>query len=128
MKGVWVMKKTIIFSFIVFLVCNNKSFCQIVSIDDVKIIPDQPFPYENITIQVFGGFSSMGPYFNKSIFSIDDFFLQLDLFFTDDFCPAIPEPWSHDESIGMLFPGSYDLLVQAHWRSTPESDYILHDT
>ena len=48
------MKKTIIFTIIVFLFYTNKSFCQIVNIDDVEIIPSQPLPHENITIQATG--------------------------------------------------------------------------
>ena len=122
------MKKITIFSFFVFIVFTNKSSCQIISIDDVEIIPSQPLPHENITIQVTGTLTHGGPQFDDSVFTIDNNNLQLDIFFTEGVGPAIPVPWSHDEEIGTLSPGSCDLLLQAYWRSSIEGNYILHDT
>ena len=99
-----------------------------VSINDVQIVPEQPSLNDIITIEVSGGYPQMGLGFDESIFNQNAFSLELDLFFTEGIGPAVPTEWSHDEVIGMLLPGTYDLLVQAYWRSTPDYEYILHDT
>ena len=122
------MKKIFIFSITAFFIYTDSSFCQIVSIDDVEIIPNQPLPYENISIQVDGEFTHCGVRFDESIFTVNNQTWQLDIYFTEGFGPSIPEPWSHDENISALPLGSYDLLVQAYWRSSPEYNYILHDS
>jgi len=121
--------KRLLFLLIAFILINStESFCQIVSIDDVQIIPDQPLPWEIITIQVFGEFTHGGLQFDNSIYTPDNFNLQLDLFFTEGAGPSIFVPWSRNEEIGMLTSGDYDLLVHAYWRSSIETSYILHDS
>ena len=100
----------------------------IVSINDVQVVPELPSLNDIITVEVSGGFTHMGPSFDESTFNQNVFSLELDLFFTEGSGPTIPTAWSHDEVIGMLLPGTYDLLVQAYWRNSPDYEYILHDT
>lgn len=97
------------------------------TITDVQISPIQPSVFDIITIESEGAFPSGTNWFDTSVFTVDEHSLQLDLYFTGGFGPQIPEPWSHDEVIGTLSQGNYDLLVQAYWRSSGAADYILHD-
>jgi hypothetical protein len=99
----------------------------IVSINDVQVVPELPSLNDIITVEVSGGFAQMGPTFDESMFNQNVFSLELDLFFTAGFGPTIPVMWSHDEVIGTLLPGTYDLLAQAYLRNSPDSDYILND-
>ena len=112
---------------IVFLVHSMNSFCAAVSINNVQISPDNPSIYDIITIETDGSIPGGGIALDESVFTQDEYALQLDLYYTDIAGPAIPQPWFHDEEIGILSEGSYDLSVQTYWR-VGTADYILTDT
>ncbi len=113
---------------IVFLAHSVNSFCAAVSITDVQISPDNPSIYDIITLETDGWIGMGTLFFDESIFAQDEYVLQLDLYFTGGTGPQIPQPWFRDEEIGILSQGSYDLSVQAYWRNSSTSDYILHDS
>lgn len=112
---------------IIFLAHYMNSFCTAVTIDDVQISPDNPSIYDTLTIETQGSISGGTLFFDESLFAKDEFALQLNLYFTGGSGPQIPQPWFHDEGIGNLPQGSYDLSVQAYWRVTDTADYFLHD-
>ncbi len=97
------------------------------SISDVQISPVQPSFTDLITIETDGSFSQGGNTFDYSVFSSDDYSLELDLYFTGGIGSHLPQPWFHNDEIGILSQGSYDLSVQAYWRVTDTADYVLHD-
>jgi len=97
------------------------------TITDVQISPAQPAIHDIITIETAGGIPGGGIYFDNSNFIVDGLSLQLDMYFTETIGTQIPKPWFHDEVIGTLPQGDYDLLVQAYWRPSVGVDYILHD-
>lgn len=103
------------------------SYAKSMTITDVQISPEQPSIFDVITIESKGAFSGGTNWFNTSVFYIDDFSLQLNLYFTGGSGPQIPQPWSRDEVIGLLPQGNYDLSVQAYWRISEGANYILHD-
>ena len=112
---------------IVFLVHSMNSFCAAVSINNVQISPDNPSIYDIITIETDGSIPGGGIALDESVFTQDEYALQLDLYYIDTFGPHIPQPWFHDEEIGVLPLGSYDLSVQVYWKSGT-ADYTLHDS
>ncbi len=118
------MKKLIL---IVLLTLAGVANGAVVNIFDVQISPVGPSDLDIITIEIDGGFTGGGNTFDYSVFSPDEFSLELDLYFTGGFGPAIPQSWSHDEEIDTLALGSYDLSVQAFWRNSPAYDYVFHD-
>ena len=97
------------------------------TIIDVQISPVTPSVLDIITIEIDGGFSQAGNTFDYSVFSSGDFSPQLDLYFTGGIGAQIPTPWFHDEEIGTLSLGNYDLSVQEFWRPSATGNYILHD-
>jgi len=99
----------------------------IVSISDVQISPEQPFISDVITVESWGGFTEGTLFYDTSVFAKDDLSLQLDLYFTGGPGPTIPQAWFHDEVIGTLPQGNYDLLVQAYYKSSGAAEYSLHD-
>ncbi len=113
---------------IIFLAHSVNSFCAAVSITDVQISPENPSINDIITIETDGSIPGGTIFFDESIFAQDEFAVQLDLYFTGGSGPQVPQPWFHDEEIGILSQGSYDLSVQAYWRNSSTADYILHDT
>ena len=112
---------------IIFLAHSVNSFCAAVTINNVQISPDNPSIYDIITIETDGSIPGGGIALDESVFTQDEYALQLDLYYTDTFGPHIPQPWFHDEEIGILSQGSYDLSVQVYWRVTATADYFLHD-
>ncbi|MEN6306893.1 MAG: PEP-CTERM sorting domain-containing protein [Anaerohalosphaeraceae bacterium] len=98
----------------------------IINISDVQIIPETPSVYDIITINTQGYIPGGGIHYDKTLFSVNNFLLELNLYYTDRIGTAIPKPWSHLDVIGTLPQGNYDLLVQAYWR-VGTSGYILHD-
>ena len=112
---------------IIFLAHSVNSFCAAVSINNVQISPDNPSIYDIITIETDGSIPGGTIFFDESIFAEDEYAVQLDLYFTGGSGPQIPQPWFHNEEIGILSQGSYDLSVQAYWRVTATADYFLHD-
>ena len=113
---------------IILLAHSVNSFSVAVSITDVQISPDNPSINDIITIETVGTIPGGGIALDESVFTQDEYTLQLDLYFTDKAGPQIPQPWFHDEEIDILSQGSYDLSVQAYWRSSGTADYFLHDT
>ncbi len=113
---------------IIFMAHSVNSFCAAVSIDDVQISPDNPSIYDIITIETEGSIPGGGIAFDESIFAQDAYALQLDLYFTAQTGTQIPKPWFHNEEIGILSQGSYDLSVQSYRRISDMTDYILQDT
>jgi len=98
----------------------------IINISYVQIVPETPSIYDIITINTQGYITGGGIHYSESLFSVNNYLLQLNLYYTDRIGTAIPKPWSHLDEIGTLPQGNYDLLVQAYWR-TGTSGYILHD-
>lgn len=98
----------------------------IINISNVQIVPETPSVYDIITINTQGYITGGGIHYDETLFSVNNFFLQLNLYYTDQIGPAIPRLWSHTDEIGTLPQGNYDLLVQTYWRAGT-SGYILHD-
>lgn len=96
-------------------------------ITDVEISPEQPSISDIITIETEGAIAGGGIYYNDSNFFVDNYSIHLDIYFTDHIGTAVPKPWFHDEVIGTLAQGNYDLLVQSYWRSSETAEYILSD-
>ena len=113
---------------VVFLAHSVNSFCAAVTINNVQISPDNPSINDIITIETDGTIPGSGIALDESVFTQDEYALQLDLYYTDTFGPQVPHSWFHDEEIGILPQGSYDLSVQAYWRLTDTVDYFLHDS
>jgi len=112
------------FVFLIHLLC---SFCSAVVITDVRISPENPAIDDIITVESKGSIPGGTLIFDEGVFTQDEFALRLDLYFTGGFGPQIPQPWFHNNEIGMLAQGNYDLSVQAYWR-TGTADYVIHDT
>lgn len=98
----------------------------VINISDVQIVPETPSIYDIITINTQGYIPGGGIHYDETLFSVNNYLLQLNLYYTDRIGTAIPKPWSHLDEIGALPQGNYDLLVQAYWR-VGTSGYILHD-
>ncbi|HOK96413.1 MAG TPA: hypothetical protein PK052_11850 [Anaerohalosphaeraceae bacterium] len=96
-------------------------------ITNVQVSPAQPSFFDIITIASYGSFSGGTNWYDKSEFTIDEQSLYLNLYFTGGFGPQITQPWSHNDVIGTLPQGNYDLSVQAYWRVSGGANYILHD-
>ncbi len=125
-----VMKKKTMLRILIsiFLAHSVNSFCAAVTITDVQISPDNPSINDSITIETEGYIGGGTLFLDESVFAQDEFTLQLDLYFFIGAGPQIPQPWFHDEEIGILSQGSYDLSVQAYLRNSSPTDYILTDT
>jgi len=122
----WKSKLFLMLAFLVFL--NVTVYADIgVIITDVQISPEQPSFTDVLTIKSQGNFPGGTLWHDTSDFIVDDFSLQLDLYFTGGSGPMIPQLWSHDDQIDALPVGSYDLLVQTYWKSSGTQDYFLHD-
>ena len=100
----------------------------IVNISDVQISPSSPTVLDLITIEAQGYMPSGAIHFDESVFSANAFSLELNIYYTDRIGSAIPKDWFHNEEIGALPQGNFDLLVQGYWRSSAEANYILHDS
>lgn len=98
----------------------------VINISDVQIVPETPSIYDIITINTQGYITGGGIHYSESLFSVNNYSLHLNLYYTAQMGPAIFQPWSHTDEIGTLPQGNYDLLVQSYWR-TGTSGYILHD-
>jgi len=89
------------------------------NINDVHIDPIEPTNIEVITIVVSGGEGAGPVWITDSVFQVGGTSLELDIFLEVGPFLAIT-PWSHEEIIGTLPVGSYDLAVTAH------ADYGSH--
>ena len=112
---------------IIFMAHSVNSFCAAVSITDVQVSPENPSISDIITIETEGTIPGGGIALDESVFTQDEYALQLDLYYIDTAGPMIPQSWFHDEEIGVLSQGSYDLSVQVFWKNGTE-DYTLHDS
>ncbi len=119
------MKASIYWTVVVVLFAT--SYAKSMTITDVQVSPIQPSIFDIITIDAEGTFPAGTNWFDTSVFTVDEQSLQLNLYYTGGFGPQIPEPWSHDEVIGTLPQGNYDLLVQAYWRVSGATDYNFQD-
>lgn len=83
-----------------------------ITIEDVHITPEEPLPYDIITIDASGWVGYTGPQVDYTEFLMIDESLQLDMFFLVGDLPAVT-PWSYSEDIPSLDAGSYTLTVRA---------------
>lgn len=97
------------------------------TITDVQILPEHPSISDSIIIESEGGFPGGTLFYDTSVFTVNELSLQLDLYFTGGSGPQVPQMWQHDDVIGILPEGNYDLLVQAYYRSSGVAEYSLHD-
>lgn len=82
-------------------------------ITDVQIIPDIPDFSDEITISVSGGIGYSEFSIDNVEFSMVGNVLKLDIFFTHGIHPGIGQ-WIHDEAIGCLMFGNYELTVETY--------------
>ena len=113
---------TILVVLVVFvaIVCVTDSSA---SITDVNIIPSQPTPLDVISIVTFGVEGSGPVLVTDTDFRQDDTLLELDIYLSIGPFTVVT-PWSHQEDIGTLPVGTYDLAVN----TIVELEPIYNDT
>ncbi len=96
-------------------------------ITDVQISPEQPSIFDIITIESQGEFSSWTNWYDSSVLTVNELSIQLDLYFSGGSGPQVPQAWSHNEVVGSLPQGNYNLLVQMYWKVSGAEEYGLID-
>ena len=103
------MKNKVVQFIVLFLVVISFSNAGIIS---VSIVPAEPTINDSLTI-LTEGYELVGPIaINNSVLTIEDSSLALDLYL-DLGVLQVETPWDHEESIGYLPWGTYDLTVNA---------------
>ena len=82
-------------------------------ITDVNIVPTIPAISDSISIMAYGVEGSGGVEINDTVFTIDGYSLQLDMYLNVGIC-QVATPWSYTEDIGILAAGSYELIVNRY--------------
>ncbi len=108
-QGRRTMKNKVVQFIVLFLVVISFSNAGIIS---VSIVPAEPTINDSLTI-LTEGYELVGPIaINNSVLTIEDSSLALDLYL-DLGVLQVETPWDHEESIGYLPWGTYDLTVNA---------------